>query len=72
MHVDVETRGEFTRGETVANHQGFVDREILQHFPGGDHYVVDGIEKVVPNVKVATEVNSDKFIEMFISRIQGK
>jgi inosine-uridine nucleoside N-ribohydrolase len=72
MHVDVETRGEFTRGETVANRQGFVDREVLQHFPDGDHYVVDGIEQVTLNVKVATEVNSDKFLQMFITRIQGK
>ena len=23
MHVDVETRGEFTRGETVANRHGY-------------------------------------------------
>ncbi|HKM66923.1 MAG TPA: nucleoside hydrolase [Candidatus Acidoferrum sp.] len=72
MHVDVETRGEFTRGETVANRQGFVDHEVLQHSPGGDRYVVDGMEKVTPNVKVATEVDSEKFIAMFISRIQGK
>jgi purine nucleosidase len=72
MHVDVETRGEFTRGETVANRQGFIDRQVLQHSPNGDRYVIDGVEKVTPNAKVATEVNTEKFLQMFISRIQGK
>ena len=72
LHVDVETRGQYTRGETVANRQGFVDKETWYHSPNGDHFVVDGIEKVTPNVKVATEVNSEKFVAMFLSRIQGK
>ncbi len=72
LHVDVETRGEFTRGETVANRQGFLDHEVLLHAPDGDRYVVDGMDKVTPNVKVATEVDSERFIAMFLSRIQGK
>jgi inosine-uridine nucleoside N-ribohydrolase len=36
MHVDVETRGEFTRGETVANRHGQVERNVLH----GDRYVI--------------------------------
>ena len=65
--MDVEKRGQYTRGETVANRQGFVDKETWYHSPNGDHFVVDGIEKVTPNVKVATEVNSEKFVAMFLS-----
>src|SRR5579863_9258245 len=30
MHVDVETRGEFTRGETVANRMGSNENNVLQ------------------------------------------
>ena len=72
MHVDVETRGEFTRGETVANRRGAIERNVLHHFPDGDRYVIEGIDKVEPNAKVCTEVNAEKFLQMFVSRIQGK
>ncbi len=72
MHVDVETRGEFARGETVANRRGGNERNVLHHFPDGDRYVIEGIDKVEPNAKVCTEVNAEKFIEMFLTRIQGK
>jgi purine nucleosidase len=72
MHVDVETRGEFTRGETVANRHGAVERNVLHHFPDGDRYVIEGLDKVEPNAKVCTEVDADKFLNLFVSRIQGK
>ncbi len=72
MHVEVETRGEFTRGETVANRRNAIEKNVLHHFPSGDHYVVEGLEKIQPNAKVCTEVNADKFLELFVSRIQGK
>src|ERR1700681_402951 len=47
MHVDVETRGEFTRGETVGNRHGQVERNVLH----GDRYVIEGVDKVTPNEK---------------------
>jgi purine nucleosidase len=72
MRVDVETRGEFTRGETVANRRGANERNVLHHFPEGDRYVIEGLDKVEPNAKVCTEVNADKFLALFVSRIQGK
>lgn len=68
MHVDVETRGEFARGETVANRQGYVERNVLQ----GDHYVIEGVDQVRPNVKVCVNVDAPRFLKMFVSRIQGK
>jgi purine nucleosidase len=68
MHVDVETRGEFTRGETVANRRGYIERNVLR----GDHYVIEGVDKVEPNAKVCTEVDADRFLQMFVSRIRGK
>jgi purine nucleosidase len=68
MHVDVETRGQFTRGETVANRRGYVERNVLH----GDRYVIDGADKVLPNAKVCTDVEADRFLQLFVSRIQGK
>jgi purine nucleosidase len=68
MHVDVETRGEFTRGETVANRRGLVERNVLH----GDRYVIEGADKVQPNAKVCTEIDADRFLQMFVTRIRGK
>ena len=68
MRVDVETRGEFTRGETVANRHGYVERNVLH----GDRYLIEGADPVQPNAKVCTEVEADRFLQMFVSRIRGK
>lgn len=68
MHVDVETRGEFTRGETVGNRSGYVERNVLH----GDHYVIEGMDKVTPNAKVCVDVDSDRLLQLFVSKIRGK
>jgi len=68
LHVDVETRGEFTRGETVANRRGSIERNVLS----GDRYVIEGLDPVEPNAKVAVESDANKFLSMFVSRIKGK
>ena len=68
MHVDVETRGEFTRGETVANRHNMVERNVLH----GDRYMVEGVDAVAPNAKVCVEVDADRFLQLFVSRIRGK
>ena len=44
MRVEVETRGEFTRGETVASRHNSSDHKVLR----GERYVIDGVEKVTP------------------------
>jgi purine nucleosidase len=68
MRVDVETRGDFSRGETVANRQNVVERNVLH----GDRYVIEGVDKVQPNVEVCTAVDAERFIQLFISRVRGK
>jgi purine nucleosidase len=68
MHVDVETRGEFTRGETVANRRGVIERNVLH----GDRYVIEGLDQVSPNAKVCVEVDAGRFLRLFVSRIQRK
>ena len=72
MLVDVETRGDFTRGETVANRRNEIERNVLHHFPEGDRFVIEGFDKVSPNAKVCVDVQAEKFLELFVSRIQGK
>jgi len=68
MHVDVETKGEFTRGETVANRMGSDENNVLH----GDHYEIEGVVELKPNARVCIASDADRFLNMFISRIRGK
>ncbi len=68
MHVDVETRGEFTRGETVANRMGYDEKNVLH----GDHYEIDGLEEVKANARVCVASDADRFVRLFVNRVKGK
>jgi purine nucleosidase len=68
MHVDIETRGEFTRGETVANRMGSYENNVLH----GDHYEIDGVVPVTNNARVALRSDSERFLQMFICRVKNK
>jgi purine nucleosidase len=68
MHVDVELKGEFTRGETVGNRMGYNENNVLH----GDHYEIDGTTPLKPNARVATASDAPRFLQMFISRLKGK
>jgi purine nucleosidase len=68
MHVDVETKGEFTRGETVANRMGSDEKNVLH----GDHYEIDGLIELKPNARVCLASDADRFLQLFIGRIKGK
>jgi len=68
MHVDVETRGEFTRGETVANRMGYDENNVLH----GDHYEIDGLIPLKSNARVCLGSDADRFLRLFISRLKGK
>ena len=68
MHVDVETRGEFTRGETVANRMGSDENNVLH----GDHYEIEGVIELKPNARVCLASDADRFLQLFVSRIRGK
>ena len=49
----METRGEFTRGQTVANRRNAIEKNVLHHFPDGDRYIVEGLEKLSRTPKSA-------------------
>ena len=68
MHVDVETKGEFTRGETVANRMGANERNVLH----GDHYEIEGYDTLQPNARVCVASDAERFLSLFIGRIKGK
>ncbi|HEY1657230.1 MAG TPA: nucleoside hydrolase [Candidatus Sulfotelmatobacter sp.] len=68
MHVDVETKGEFTRGETVANRMGYDEENVLH----GDHYEIDGLIPLPPNARVCLASDAERFLQLFISRVEGK
>lgn len=68
MHVDVETKGEFTRGETVANRMGSDENNVLH----GDHYEIEGVIPLRPNARVCLGSDGERFLALFISRLKGK
>ncbi|MGC1228349.1 MAG: nucleoside hydrolase, partial [Candidatus Sulfotelmatobacter sp.] len=68
MHVDVETKGEFTRGETVANRMGSDEKNVLH----GDHYEIEGVISLTPNARVCLASNAARFLDLFVSRVKGK
>ena len=68
MHVDVELRGEFTRGETIANRQNALNRKV----PRGDRLVFDGTEPLAPNTHVAMDIDAERFLDLLITRLAGK
>jgi purine nucleosidase len=68
MHVDVETKGEFTRGETVANRMGSNENNVIH----GNHYEIEGVVDLKPNAKVCLASDADRFLQLFITRIKGK
>ena len=68
MHIDVETRGELTRGETVANRMGSYENNVLH----GDHYEIEGVVPVANNARVAMSSDAERFLALFIERVKGK
>jgi inosine-uridine nucleoside N-ribohydrolase len=68
MHVDVETKGEFTRGETVANRMGSNENNVLH----GDHYEIEGAIALKPNARVCMASDAERFLQLFVSRVKGK
>jgi inosine-uridine nucleoside N-ribohydrolase len=68
MHVDVETKGEFTRGETVANRMGSNENNVLH----GDHYEIEGVIELKPNARVCLASDAERFLQLFVDRVKGK
>jgi purine nucleosidase len=65
LRVEVELQGSFTRGQTVAWLDG--RRERIER--RGDHDDVVGIEPVEANVEVVRDVDGERFLDLFLSRV---
>lgn len=65
MRVDIETRGEFTGGMTVANRKNVVEKETVVD----GHFEAIGVTPVEPNVHVATGIDAPRFVSFLLSRI---
>jgi inosine-uridine nucleoside N-ribohydrolase len=65
MHIQVETKGEHTYGETVANRSLLL--EAVED--AGDHDRIASFPKVLPNAKVPVVVDAERFLELFLGRL---
>lgn len=65
MHVDVETKGELTYGETVENR--YLLLEAVEDV--GDHYQISAFPRIEPNTDVPVIVDGARFIELFLDRL---
>ncbi len=67
MRIHVETGGEHAYGETVANR--YLLTEAIED--RGDHFEITGFPKVEPNADVLVKVDGERFLELFLKRLEG-
>jgi inosine-uridine nucleoside N-ribohydrolase len=65
MHIQVETKGSLTYGETVANRHLLL--EAVED--AGDHYRITSFPRVQPNARVPVTIDSRRFLELFLDRL---
>ena len=65
IHVDVETKGEFSYGATVTN----LSLTIARFEPRGDRLVFTGFVPVMPNAAYPAVVDGERFARLFTGRM---
>jgi inosine-uridine nucleoside N-ribohydrolase len=65
MHIEVETKGSLTYGETVANRSLYL--EAFED--AGDHYRITSFPRVTPNARVPVTIDSARFLGLFLDRV---
>lgn len=65
IHVDIETKGEFTYGATVANQSLSVEHTELR----GDRFVIADFAHVKANAAYPKVVDGERFLKMFLQRM---
>ncbi|HEU5316504.1 MAG TPA: nucleoside hydrolase [Chloroflexota bacterium] len=65
MRVEIEIAGRLTAGQSVANMLGYVERIESR----GDHDDVVGLDQPQPNCRVAVDVDTVRFLELFSQRL---
>lgn len=65
MHIDVETQGELTTGETVANRSLYL--EVVEDL--GDRTRLSNFPRIEPNADVPIVIDSERFSSLFFERL---
>jgi inosine-uridine nucleoside N-ribohydrolase len=65
MHIQVETKGTHTYGETVANRHLLLEKVE----DAGDHYRISSFPRVAPNARVPIVVNAERFRALLLERL---
>ena len=65
IHVDVETKGEFTYGATVSNQSLSVEHAEWR----GDRFVIADFAKVKANAAYPKVIDGERFLRLFLQRI---
>jgi inosine-uridine nucleoside N-ribohydrolase len=65
VHVDVETKGEFTYGATVTNRDLTVEHSEWR----GDRFVLVDFPRVQANAAYPAVVDGERFVQMFLKRM---
>lgn len=64
-HVSVETRGEFTYGQTVVNFS--LQRTLTS--PRGDRDTIGPVIRLEPNAQIPLQIDAERFLTLFLDRI---
>jgi len=67
IHVDIETKGEFSYGATATN----LSLTIARFEPRGDRLVFTGFVPVMPNAAYPAVVDGERFARLFAERMMN-
>ena len=65
IHVDIETKGEFTYGATVTNQSLSIEHSVWR----GDRFVIADFAHVPANAAFPKVVDGERFLKMFMGRM---
>lgn len=68
MHVDIETRGEFTRGMTVCDYRGYISTEPKEDIGRKRYYPYSGKAE---NVTAAMEFDRERFLKLLFGTFKS-
>ena len=71
VHVDVETKGEFTRGMTLCDWRDYMGTDPICDIAHEKKYDTTFAGKKEPNVKVAMEFDADRFRKLLMDTLRS-
>ena len=71
VHVDVETKGEFTRGMTLCDWRDYMGTDPICDIAHEKKYDTTFAGKKEPNVEVAMEFDADRFRKLLMDTLRS-